>query len=421
MAQVSHVLARLRRNPIDHLPIGDRVNQLLDEHQVVWRDRLLPPMLTLRLFLIQILNGNCSIAALRQLGGISFAVSSYCEARARLPLQLLQSLLQWVNEQAQEVMSQSSRLRRRIFVVDGSSYSMQDTAEHSAHYDHPPGAKVGVGYPMGKILGLLDLASGMFTSLLALPLFEHDARSGLLVHSMLKAGDILVGDRAFCTFAHLAMLQMRGIYGCMRLHQKRKNQTRGRQTWNKSNKAPAWLTPEQFAVLPQCITVRIVEYVIEQKGFRTRRVLIATTLLDEGIWSDAKIAELYGHRWQIETCFNHLKTTMKMNVLRCKTLEGVKKELAIYLLAYNLIRLMMLGAAQTQNVSVWRISFIDVMRWLAVKMIGLSGVDRFIVNPDRRGRCQLRVLRRRMKEYDLLTRPRREAEAQVERGKAIIH
>ena len=140
-------------------------------------------------------------------------------------------------------------------------------------------------------------------------------------------------------------------------------------------------------------------------------VLIATTL-DEANWPDDKIAELYGHRWQIETCFNHLKTTMKMNVLRCTTVDGVKKELAVYLAAYNLVRMAMLKAAQEQRVSPDRISFVDAQRWLLARMLGLPGVGRLIVNPDRRGRSQLRVIRRRLKKYLLLTKPRAQVEAE---------
>jgi IS4 transposase len=126
----------------------------------------------------------------------------------------------------------------------------------------------------------------------------------------------------------------------------------------------------QHALLPEFIDVRIVRYAIGHKGCRTRHVWVATTLMDETLWPDKKVAELYGHRWTIETCFDHLKTTMKMNVLRCRTVEGVEKELAVYLAAYNLVRLTMLKAAEGRHVSVWRISFVDAMRWLAARMMG---------------------------------------------------
>src|SRR5258708_6252095 len=138
MAQISSVLARLKRDPIADLPIADRVDQVMQSSGVDWRERLLPPLVTLRLFMIQVLHGNCAIAALRQLSGLGFAVSSYCDARIRLPFQLLESLLLWVNEQGQQTLGQVPRLARRILIADGSNYSMPDTPELAAHFDLAP-------------------------------------------------------------------------------------------------------------------------------------------------------------------------------------------------------------------------------------------------------------------------------------------
>jgi hypothetical protein len=413
MAHVSFVLARLRRDPVADLPVAAGVEQLCGQCDLVWRERLLSPLVTLRLFLIQILHGNCPISALRQLSGISFAVSSYCESRGRLSLHLLQLLLHWLHGQADRSTGAAWQIGQRVLVADGSSYSMPDTPELAGHFHLAPGTKPGVGYPTGKLMGLLDAATGMFVELLALPLFQHDMRCVIGVHPALRSGDILLGDRAFCSFAHFCLLQARGVFACMRLHQRRASRSRGLQRWTKTRKAPAWMEAAQFAGLPAFVDVRIVSYTIPRKGYRTRHVLVATTLTDQILWPDEKIAELFGHRWTIETCFDHLKTTMRMNVLRCKTLDGVKKELAVYLIAYNLVRLAMLKAAQAQGVSATRISFVDAMRWLAVRMLGLAGVGRLIVNPDRRGRCQLRVIRRRLKEYDLLIKPRRQMEAEI--------
>jgi hypothetical protein len=418
-AHVSQVLARLRRDPFADLPVADQLNQLLDEQKVVWRDRLLTPLVTLRLFLIQIAHGNCAIAALRQLGGIAFSPSSYCEARARLPLPLLQSLLLWMQELGERATAVAAvaaaggaRCARRILILDGSSYTTADTPELVAHFHFPPQSNA-AAYPMGRLMGLLDAGTGMFLSLLALPLLEHDVRGGVDLHPMLRAGDILVGDRAFCSFAHFALLQARGVFACMRLHHGRKDQTPGRKLWIKPRQGTPWMARAQYALLPQSIEVRVVQYTVAQKGFRSRTVLVATTLLDPVIWPDEKIAELYGHRWQIETCFGHLKTTMKMNVLRCKTLAGVMKELAIYLVVYNLIRLVMLSAGAAQQVEVRRVSFVDAMRLVAARMIGLAGVERLIVNPDRTGRSQLRMIRSRPKAYDWLRVTRRQTEAEI--------
>ena len=132
-----------------------------------------------------------------------------------------------------------------------------------------------------------------------------------------------------------------------------------------------------------------------ERGFRTRRVTVATTLLDTVAWPDEKIAELYGGRWRIETSFGHMKTTMGMNVLKCQSVDGVSKELAAYLLAYNLLRLAMLAAAQRQGCSVWRISFVDALRWLTARVLGLGGdgagaAFRLVEVPDRREGLQAR-------------------------------
>jgi hypothetical protein len=413
MAHISQVLARLKRDPIGDLPIADHLNQLLVEQKVVWRDRLLTPLVTFRLFVIQILSGNVAIAALRQLTGIDFALSSYCESRKRLPLQLLQSLLLWMNELAETSLDVVKKIGPRILIADGSSHSMEDTPELLKHFGLPPGGKPGVGYPAQKLMGLLDAATGMFVGLLGLPLFQHDMRAIIELHPMLRAGDILLGDRALCSFAHIALLQARGVFACIRLHQRRKNTTSGSDRWRKAKKAPAWMTAEQYAQLPEFLDVRIVRYSVKQKGYRTNIVFIATTLCDEALWPDEKIAELYGHRWLIETCYKHLKTTMKMTVLRCKSVDGVMKELAVYLAAYNLVRLAMLRAAESMHVSPHRISFVDAMRWLLARILGLPGVGRLIINPVRAGRVQLRVIRRRRQNHPLLMKPRRELEAEI--------
>ena len=419
MVQVtSLVLARLKREPLADLAIAQPLDQAARQLGHTWRERVLTPMVMVRLMLMQIMAGNCPVPALRQLSGIDFVPSSYSEARSRLPLMVVQWLLGCLHAQAEQALGIVSKIGPRVLIADGSSYSMPDTPKLRQYFGLPAGASAGVGYPSGKLMGLLDLATGMFVSLLALPLFSHDMRGVVSLHPMLQSGDILLGDRAFCSFCHLVLLNARGAFGCMRLHQRRKENKSGASRWKKPAKPPQWMDLAQWALMPKFIDLRIVRYTITRKGYRTRHVMIATTL-EEASWPDEKIAELYGHRWQIETCFNHLKTTMKMNVLRCQTVEGVKKELAVYLAAYNLVRLAMLKAAQEQHLSPQRISFVDAQRWLLARMLGLPGVGRLIVNPDRRGRSQLRVIRRRLKKYALLTKPRSQAQAERDAKQAV--
>ena len=364
--------------------------------------------------LLQVLHGNTAITHLRQLSGLDFAASSFCEARTRLPLLLWQELVQWVARLAAARLSspksgiEHPMIGVRVLIADCSSFSMSDTPALRKHFGRVKarGAKEGVSYPVAKLVALMDAATGMFVQLLAAPLYTHDLRHTLACMTMLQEGDVLLGDRAYCSFAHLALLNLRGVFACFRLHQRRKDTSSGLRCWKRGPKAPAWLIESQWLALPQWLDVRLVSYSVAERGFRTQQVTIATTLLDEVAWPDAKIAELYGHRWRIETCFDHLKTTMKSSVLKCQSVDGVMKELAAYLLVYNLVRLAMLRGAKRQHQSVWRLSFIDALRWLSVRMLGLEGVATLIANPLRPGRHQPRVIRRRPKEYDLMTQPR---------------
>jgi hypothetical protein len=235
---------------------------------------------------------------------------------------------------------------------------------------------------------------------------------------------------------HLALLTAHGVFGVFRVHQKqivdfrphrriaskrsRKAKERGLPSsrwlkrlghhdqlveYTKPQRRPTWLSAASFASLPETITVRELRFSIAERGCRTRVITLATTLHDCDRYPKGDIAELYGQRWQIETNFRHLKQTMRMDVLHCKTIEGVQKELTVYALVYNLVRLVMLEGAQRQRVSVERISFIDALRWLADAIHG-AGVLKLRLVPYRPGRFEPRVIKRRPKPYKYLNQPR---------------
>jgi hypothetical protein len=396
----------------DCLP-EQRFEQLLSDAGVRWRRRVLTPAVVIRLFILQVLCGNVAINALRQLSGDTtrFSAAAFCKARRRLPLWALSELLrELVNGHVPEERPRASR----VFVVDGSSVSLADTPSLRKRFGLPSNQQPGVGYPQASIVGLLDLVSGLFTRLVVHAVFTHDLRGAVRVHAALRAGDVLLADRAFAGFAHLALLSARGI-GCVFRIGAGHRDVDGATCWRKRGRRklpPPWLdaVPAAYRDLCESLDVRIVSYPIEQPGYRSRVVRLVTTLLDEQRWSDRQLRELYARRWEIETAFGHAKTTLGMATPRCRTAEGVMRELAVYLIAYNLIRLQMLAWAQQESVDVRRVSFIDATRYLLVLALGLRGVATPILNPARPGRRQLRVLRRRPKHYPLLTKPREQSD-----------
>jgi hypothetical protein len=449
MAHVSSILARISSDLEQYLPEAS-VLATFRAAGHVWRERQLGPVRTLHLFLLQVLACNAAMAHLRHLAGATFSLAGYCQARARLPLSALQALLR-----DGSVAMRSAVLKRapaprddpagtqagmglwhglRTFLVDGSSTITPDTPDLQEAFGQPTGQKPGCGFAVPKLLALFDAFTGMVVEMLALPLFTHEQSKVWRLHPLLEAGDLLVGDRGFCSFVHLAMLWQRGVHGCFRCHQRqivnfrkgRKRRDRASKAdkaghptsqflrrlgkhdqvvrWKRPPKPPAWMTTEQWAALPQWLDVRELRYTLAAGGQRTHVVTIATTLLDETRYPKADVAELYGTRWGVETRFSELKTTLKMRKLKSKTPEGVMKELAIYCLAYNLVRTVAAAAGLRQKVDPQRISFIDALRWLLLAEPGAPIPD-LIVNPVR-GRHEPRVVKDLQDTYRKMTRPR---------------
>ena len=170
---------------------------------------------------------------------------------------------------------------------------------------------------------------------------------------------------------------------------------------------PAWMSEAEYAALPESIVVRELRYRIEVPGFRTREVTLVTTLLDAEAYPADALAELYVTRWRVEENLKSLKQTMKMDVLKCMTVDGVLKELTMYAMAYNLVRVTMGEAAVRQGVVADRVSFIDALRWLRGAEEG-EEMPELVVNPQRPGRYEPRVKKRRPKQYPWMKKPRAE-------------
>jgi putative transposase len=405
----------------------------------VWRERVLDPVTTLHLFALQVLHGNTACPHVTRLGAVDCTGEAYGQARQRLPLAVFQRLLSAIRKRllGSPTLDDDRWLGHRTFLVDGSGVSMPDTQALQKEFGQPGGQKPGCGFPVMHLLAMFHAATGLLIRVVAAPLRTHDmSRIGRL-HPDLEAGDVLVGDRAFCSFAHLALLAARRAFGVFRVHQRQivdfrprrrsassrshKPRERGLPTsrwlkrlgrhdqlveYRKPQERPAWMSAEAYAELPEAITVRELRYTIAVPGRRTRVITLATTLLDSQRYPAAEVAALYGQRWQIETNFRHLKQTLRMDALRCQSVAGVNKELLMYAVVYNLVRLVMREASRRQNVPVERISFIDAVRWLAEAVYGPVELKLRLV-PDRPGRIEPRAVKRRPKQYDRLSKPRR--------------
>jgi hypothetical protein len=447
MAIIASTLARIKSDPLSCLGGKDGVNQHFARAGHCWRERVLDPATTLMLFILQVLHGNTSITHLRHLSGVRVAPSSYCMARKRLGLEALAGLIECVccdgiKHIQNAVAGPAAWLGRRVVLADGTSATAPDTPELQDRWPQPSVQRRGCGFPVIKLLGALDLATGMILHLTMMSLGNHEMSQLVGLHGVLEAGDVLLADRGFCSFVHLALLSYLPVDAVFRMHQKqivdftpnrphrskRKKKGRGVTTsrfirrlgnedqlveWIKPLAAPAWVGAMLYALLPQTVLVRELRYRITTRGRRTRIVTIATTLLDPMRYPKRRLAELYGLRWEVETNFRHLKATMGMDRLKCQSAQGVLKELMIFVLVYNLVRAAMTLAARRQGLSdANRISFIDTLRCLCCRVVGgcspgQATID-LIVNPVRPGRWHPRVKKRRMKEYGLMTRPRSE-------------
>lgn len=402
-----------------------------------WRERELDPVTTVRGFLLQVLHHNTACSHVPHLLGKAVSAEAYGQARARLPLELFQRLLGEVCRRAQACLEASPRWRgHRLWLVDGSSCSMPDTPELQNAFGQPGQQAPGCGFPVAHLLTLFHAGTGLLLRTIAAPLRTHDMAQAAQLHAEMSPGDVLIADRGFCSYAHLALLLRGGLHAVLRLHQKQlvnfrlgrmhsppvgpyKNiQGLPKTRWIKwlgtldqqveyfkPQQKPVWLDAATYAALPASLILRELRYRIEQPGCRTREVILVTTLIDAELYPAWELAGLYGRRWQVETDLRHLKQTLHMEVLRTKTVAGIHKELAMFALVYNLVRLVMLAAAKRQAVPVERISFIDALRWL--RHAPADGRLRDLeVLPHRPDRHEPRVRKRRPKEYDLMKRPR---------------
>ncbi len=440
---------------LEHFLQGVFPPHLLSQHNEgdKRRDRIFTLCLTLQCFLAQVLKPNTSCreivrqvqALVRLLTGglIDEGTGAYCQARQRLPRERIERLLAVAAQTAERRAGAGGQINGRpVKVVDCSSAKAPDTPDNQKRYPQPSEQKPGCGFPVIRFLLLFSLNSGSVLNVVMSSLHKHEVRLLRELQGDLKAGDILLGDRACGDYPTLATWPANGVDVLARLNAMRKVDFRKAQrlakddglfVWKRSETSSQLFRPQQWRKVPKSITVRIIRFRATIRGYRARRITLATTLLDPKLYPAEQLIGLYARRWRLELCLRDLKTTMGMEMLRCQTADMAEKELLMYLLAHNLIRCLMAEAVGRHQVELERVSFkgtVDALRqYTAVIALGRSRKMRaqlwedLLLNlardlvPLRPGRQEPRALKQRPKNFGWLTKPRSKYKAWAHRNR----
>jgi hypothetical protein len=423
----------------------------LNEHGVKYRDRLFSPVTTIWGFLSQVLSEDKScrdtvsrIIAHRAASGLepcSPNTASYGNARARVPTDVLRSLAKRTAQQLQDGLPQGWKWNgRNVFIADGSHVSMPDTPENQAAYPQPVVQQEGIGFPLARLAALLSLATGACHDLASAPYAGKGTGETTLLRQMypsLQPGDVVVADALFDNYFLIWELRELGIDVVARVQAGRVGTVTVQSrpdgdviVWQRPNK-PRGMTGEQYRRYPKTQRMRQVSVDARDKDNRAEQFEVVTTILDASI-SGGQIGALYERRWEGEVDIRSIKSTMQMDVLRCKSPEMVRKEIWAHLLAYNLLRTVMAVAAGASDVEPRKVSFkgakqavtafapkieaaaperraalIDaLLRTVAYHRVG-----------DRPGRWEPRAIKRRPKPRARLMQPRATARLPQNRSK----
>jgi hypothetical protein len=355
--------------------------------------------------------------------------SPYCVARGNLPVDRLDEIHRHlVAEGEAAVASKDLWCGLRVRVVDGTTALAPDTPENQAAFPQYASQKPGCGFPIIRLCGLFSLATGLF---LTWTKGNKYADEFTMLHSLwehLRPGDLLLGDRGFASWAVLAQCLQQGLHGVFRVRgQWRSDWRRGKRLsknerlvqWHKPRNKPAYLSDALWAALPDVLTLRLVRVYVTQRGHRTRKIILVTTLLDREKYPASALADLYRRRWDMELSLRHLKTTLQMEHLSCKTPNNLDRELWMHFCMHNLVRRLMFESARRAGVPLDRVSFAgsldaalsyaETLRRARTRRQRLAVIEELYrvlaadLVPDRPGRREPRAVKKRPKSYPRLT------------------
>ena len=442
----SHVKSDLLNNPVVSRALSaNTIDRYCHDVGHQWRDTFWSPTTTIATFLLQVLDGAKTLRAAVALLLVQVGVwgeanppsgdpSAYCQARRRLPFELVTNLLQHVARTMHRLVTADSHWQgHRVWLVDGSSVSMPDTPQLQGAFPQPSVQTPGCGFPVARIVALFCWATGAVMELAIDNLMVHELSLFRRLWHCFAPGDVVVGDRLYSSYVDVARLRGRGVHTLSRLHQQRKADFRQGRRLGHDDRLVIWERPRQwlascgvdrmvFECLPATMPVRLVRITEIPKGFRSRTIVVVTTLIDPIETPAEEIRALYRDRWMAELNLRSIKTHLGMEVLGGQSVDVVRKEIAMHLLAYNLIRLVMWHAAHAHGRDLHRLSFTGTLHrfravapWLIFD-VRASRLRRLVAHllrcvaadqvPERPNRTEPRRVKRRPKPYGLLVEPR---------------
>lgn len=445
------------------LPLSDVLSQsvimqALAAIESCWKQRIYSPMVTLWVFLGQVLSADhsCRSAVARLiadrvangLSRCSSATGAYCQARKRLPEKFFSIMACGTGRELDKNVDSSWLWNgRNVYMFDGSTVSMPDTSHNQKEYPQIYNQKPGVGFPLARMGVIISLACGAVLDLKVCAYSGKGTGEVSLLRrlwGLFRTGDVLLTDALLSSWTELAMLKQRGVESVTRLNKARRSADfRCGKRLSKDDHIVIWPKPmkprtmdkEAYDALPDSLSVREVRVRIEQRGFRTKTLVVVTTILDPEEASQEDLADLYRQRWNNELDLRCIKTTMQMEELRCKTPELIRKEIWTHILAYNLIRTIMAQAAASRDIHPRTISFKGTIQTLEAFqpliafqkkyqpiLKSVYGIVLEIISfhrvADRPGRFEPRKKKRRPKPYDRLMKSRAEAKREILKGSA---
>jgi hypothetical protein len=354
--------------------------------------------------------------------------SPYCQARGALPLERLQEIHDGLCREANDaLLTKDLWCGHHVLVADGSCVTAPDTPANQKAFPQQSVQKPGCGFPIIRLVVLLSLATGMLTAWATGTWSQHEIALLQSLWEHLRPGDVLLADRGFCNWGLLAQCLQRKLHAVFRVKGTRRRDFRqGTRIsrnerlvqWPKSIRSARTIGDEEWASLPEVLTLRLVRCSLAIRGFRTQRVILVTTLLDSAKYPPEALSKLYFRRWAMELSLRNIKVTLQMDQLSCKNPENLQRELRMHFLMHNLVRRLMLEAARRHRVPLERVSFAGSLaaarrygeallqarckRNRQMLMQDLFAVLAADLVPDRPGRREPRALKRRPKPYPRL-------------------